>query len=296
MRSLPPPDRSAVRAHLEAALEVYVYRGVQRGYAVTEAEIQQILALYNDYDANLGAPTDAFKGPHLHDDLRVSVEDAYRFVTRTGRLKAVRRCVEAQVELCPVCGIDPPSELDHHLPKGTFKPLAIYVRNLVPYCHHCNHTKGTYIPNNAAEEFFHPYFDQLPDVQFFSALIELEHGALVVEYGIDQAVQVEQGLKTRLANQLERLRLNERFQREQNIYLAGHEVALFDAFKGDGKLGVRSFLSRQAEAERRRFHRNHWRPVLLGALSAHEEFCDRGFSVLYPNAPENAPDDLALAT
>lgn len=91
-------------------------------------------------------------------------------------------------------------------------------------------------------------------------------------------------LRTRLSNQLDRLGLNKRFQQEQNIYLAGHEVAILDAFEGDGKFGVQSYLARQAQAEQKRFHRNHWRPALLTALAAHDAFCDEGFLALYANA------------
>jgi hypothetical protein len=59
--------------------------------------------------------------------------------------------------------------------------LAIYVRNLVPYCHDCNNSKKTHAGGDD-KRFIHPYFDAIPDVQFLQATVHLQGGALRVEF------------------------------------------------------------------------------------------------------------------
>ncbi|HUD88651.1 MAG TPA: HNH endonuclease, partial [Xanthobacteraceae bacterium] len=71
--------------------------------------------------------------------------------------------------------------------------------------------------------------------------------------------------------------LNERYASEINTYLTSHITAFRMCFESGGTVGVQSFLNDQAEVESAAFHRNHWRPVLLGALALHLEFCDGGF-------------------
>jgi hypothetical protein len=105
---------------------------------------------------------------------------------------------------------------------------------------------------------------------------------LTVDFDIDPAAELPEFLGARLSFQLERLRLNEGYQREINTYLTSHTVALVDAFRANAGAGVRDFLDRQARVERGAVHRNHWRPVLLGALATHQVFCNGGFQNVLP--------------
>ncbi|MFI5020335.1 MAG: HNH endonuclease [Alphaproteobacteria bacterium] len=284
MRTLPCPSRDRVRDHLITALEVYESNGVRRGYEVTPAELDSIVTLYDAYDCLYGAPDVRLRGPGLDEALRTAVHDGYEFTQLGRKLAAIRAELMRGVELCPICGISAPRELDHHLPRSAFHPLAIYVRNLVPLCHDCNHSKG---PGEAAEpemRFIHPYFDDLPDVLFLRAAVSIDNGGLLVEYDIDPAAALPELTRSRLSYQLRRLKLNERYAREINAYLTSHTIAIRCSYDSGGADTVRSFLNMQAAVEEIVFHRNHWRPVLLRALASHQAFCDGGFTVVLPLA------------
>lgn len=282
MRSLPSPDRTEARTHLSTAIAVYQHKGVQRGYEATPAEIDAVLALYDVYDAALGVGIVALKGPGLAQDLRTAVHDGYEFTQFGRKLATIRTTLLRGLEQCPICGISPPRELDHHLPRSAFHPLAIYVRNLVPLCHECNHSKGAAEPAAPDQRFIHPYLEPLPAIQFLRAVVTLDHGTLLARFEIDPAAALPAITHQRLDYQLRHLKLNERYEREINTYLSGHTVALHDAYRGGGAEYVRSLLQRQAENDFQRFHQNHWRPVLLMALADHAEFCDGGFRAALP--------------
>ena len=153
MRNLPVPMRDGDRDDLKNALNTYQYRGEARGYTATDAEVDTLLTLYDEYDDTRAVPSEALKGNGLPVELTQALHDAYDSTQKNRKLCHIRDLVFSNVEFCPVCGIDPPAELDHYLPQSDFKPLAIYVRNLVPLCHACNHTKLGFFSETDNERF-----------------------------------------------------------------------------------------------------------------------------------------------
>ncbi len=282
MRSLPLPDRGEDCAQLKKALKIYIRKGVQKGYDITNEEVEWVLAIYDHYDASLGQPSSSLEGGILSEALNDEIYQSYRFTQTGGKLDSIRTSLFMGVRDCPICGISGPRDLDHHLPHKTYRPLAIYVRNLIPLCHDCNHLKSSQIYEPLEQRYVHPYFEKLPNTQFIRADINLKSGGLLVEFCVDPSSSLPMLLQKRIAFQFERLQLNKRYQREINIYLTGHAVALSDAFEAGGADGVASFLCRQAKVECSAFHPNHWRPVLLDALASHSEFCNGGFRDVLP--------------
>lgn len=287
MRNLPAPDRTRARQTLEQALSQYSYRGVLRGYAGAPAEIDEVLAVYDSYDATRGIAAAELKAPAMRLELKQALHDAYDQTQKRRRLSHVREQVFRAVELCPVCGIDPPSELDHVLPRCDYQALAIYIRNLVPLCHQCNHRKLAGFAEPGELGFVHAYFDLFPDVQFLQIEISLTGPALSATFFVDAPAIGSGDLGQRLVNIHAKLALNSRYQSELNLYLAGHAIALHGAYKANGAMGVRAHLQGQAAYESRRFYRNHWRPTLLNALAEHHAFCHGGFGDVFA-----VPDDI----
>jgi hypothetical protein len=216
MRTLPCPDRGAARAQLESALQ-----DDPPGDALLDA----VIALYDQYDTTAGVPGDVLRASGLPLAFRDAVHDAYDLTQKGRRMSFIRTALLDCVERCPVCGISAPRELDHYLPRSLFKCLAIYVRNLVPYCHDCNNSKKAHAGDDD-ERFIHPYFDEIPDVQFLQATVDLQGGALRAEFAIVGVDGLDEDLRARLDHQLGRLKLNERFQRELNNYMSAHTAAM----------------------------------------------------------------------
>ena len=135
------------------------------------------------------------------------------------------------------------------------------------------------------ENFIHTYLDRLPDVDFIRAVVALEGAALLVDFQVVED-SLSSEMSARLTHQMAQLRLKERYRREVNTYISGHAVALHLCYNAGGKTGVIKFLVAQANHEAQRFHRNHWRPVLLKALAEHDAFCDQGFAEVIPVSRE----------
>lgn len=282
MRNLPIPTRALARAHLATALEVRMRDGRQLGFPATDAQLNAVIALYDAYDATRGVPDDLFKGADLEAALRTSIHDGYNLTQKNGRLASIRTSLMHGIERCPLCGISAPRTLDHHLPKGNYQPLAIYVRNLVPVCGECNQSKSVAAPANPAEQFIHPYLDILPATRFLRVQVSIQNGGLLTEFGIDTTAQLPALLAARLDSQVRRLHLNDRYAREINTYITSHTTALHMCFDEDGADSVRTYLVRQATVEVSRFHANDWRPILLLALADHPDFCNGEFKVVLP--------------
>lgn len=282
MRTLPCPSREEAQGHLLRAIETYVHAGIAKGYAASQAEIDSVIAIYDAYDAGLGLPSEALKGGQLLQQLRDAIYSGYDFTQTGGKLASIRSTLMAGVELCPICGIAPPRQLDHHLPRSDYRPLAVYPRNLVPLCQECNQSKSKSAADEPAQQFFHPYLETIPDAPFLRAAVAIEGGGLIATFDIDPAAPIQPLARERLSFVLQRLKLNERYAREINIYLTSQATAVRMLFVSAGADGVRGYLLAQADVESRQFHLNHWRPVMLRALAAHAGFCSGEFAVVLP--------------
>lgn len=290
MRNLPEPARDRDRPDLKRAIRRYRYGGETRGHDITDAEIDAVVALYDKYEADRGAASEDLKGNGLPASLCNEIQAAYD-KTQEGRTQhSLREHLFKGVDLCPVCGIEPVTELDHHLPQSIFKPLAIHARNLVPMCHLCNHAKLAGFDEGGGG-FLHPYYDILPDLDFLQAMVDLTNGALRVSFAIDAAAVLPPGFGERLSTQMQTLDLHARYQQEINTYISAHAAALHLAYRGMGQQGVRRTLRLQARYEAKAFYRNHWRPALLRALADHDGFTDGGFADVLP-VIEEMLDDL----
>jgi hypothetical protein len=290
MRNLPLPSRENDQSDLQRSIRQYQYKGDLIGHDITHEELKDILALYDSYDSDRGAPSDILKGEALPEALREAVYKAYDTTQKGRRLEDIRNLVRKGVDLCPVCGIDPAEELDHFLPRSVFKPLAIFTHNLVPLCHSCNNAKLAGFGAQADSGFLHPYYDLLPDVDFLRVDIAIKNGGLSIAFAINLDAALPLGFAGRLDAQMQSLSLNSRYEQEVNTYLSGHAITLHLQFLSRGSDGVREFLQLQARYEISKFYRNHWRPVLLQALAAHAPFVEGGFSEVLPVPPEVLDD------
>lgn len=275
MRNLLIPDRTNVKQHLKTALEIKTRNRVTTGYPVNDAELAEIISLYDVYDGSNGLPNTLFQGGNLDEALTQEILSAYRFTQKNGRLSNIRETLKNGIEQCPICGISAPDELDHYLPKSEFPTLAIYVRNLVPICSTCNKKKSAIWSETG--NFFHPYFDILPDVQFLEATATIENNGLIIEFQVNSNIGLDTQILAKLQTQLTILSLNDRYSKELNIYLAGQAISLLSNYESQGTIGVEEYLRRQSEYEARRFYANHWRPTLLNGLRRCNDFIDGGF-------------------
>lgn len=77
--------------------------------------------------------------------------------------EALKAANGGNVLMCPICGLEECSEMDHYLPRSLFHEFSSHTSNLIPLCHDCNHNKHDYWLNSKGERyFFNAFFDRLP--------------------------------------------------------------------------------------------------------------------------------------
>lgn len=77
--------------------------------------------------------------------------------------EALKNANGGNVLMCPICGLEECSEMDHYLPRSLFHEFSSHTSNLIPLCHDCNKDKHDYWLNSKGERyFFNAFFDRLP--------------------------------------------------------------------------------------------------------------------------------------
>ncbi|WP_313326623.1 HNH endonuclease [Sphingobium yanoikuyae] len=264
------PDTTGADAELTNAL---TYANGTAVYDLSVGQRGAVHALYVAYDHLRGEP-DATLLPIALVDCADAIHDAYGQVQKGQRLADLRSTLLAAVAECPLCGAAPATTLDHHLPRATYRSLAIYARNLIPSCQPCNRHKGTLVPV-AGEGMIHAYFQTLPGVTFFCAGSAYAAGSLNVTFSIDRTAVGDPALADRLEFQLDRLKLTERHVDAINILLFTQKTALmlFKGMPGEREL-VRNYLLAAATSFDQDFGLNHWRAAVMRGLAVNDAFLD----------------------
>lgn len=267
---MPPQSLDGLQGALHRAL---TYVNGTPVYELTADELAAVIAVYSLYE-ELGGQPHVDLRPASLDAARPRLYDAYNQVQIGGRLADLRAHILSSAEVCPYCGFGEPKDLDHYLPRSEYGELAIYPNNLVPSCGPCNNAKRTVVPGaGPGPGLIHPYFQELPDLDFLSADVTFEDGSLDVLFTIDPTL-IASDLAEKLQFQLDRLKLNERYTSQINKFINEQRTAILMLHEC-GPEKVNDFLLRCAASMATSFHRNDWRAALMRALASTPDFCAR---------------------
>src|SRR5688572_9418671 len=138
MWKLAAPATDSLESDLKSAL-----KKTRRpsSYQIMPTEIIEVLNAYDLYDNKIGRACNELKAESLGKPLLNAIHSAYEQVQDGKRLKTLRNRLKISTDFCPYCGFGEIKDLDHHLPKTSYKAYAIYPKNLIPCCHPCNHKK-----------------------------------------------------------------------------------------------------------------------------------------------------------
>lgn len=90
--------------------------------------------------------------------------------------EALKAANGGNVLMCPICGLEECSEMDHYLPRSLFHEFSSHTSNLIPLCHDCNKDKHDYWLNSKGERyFFNAFFDRLP-AKIIDCIITIKNG------------------------------------------------------------------------------------------------------------------------
>lgn len=178
------------------------------------------------------------------------------------------------MKYCPMCGITLHSTFDHYLPAVKFPEFAVHPLNLVPCCSKCNSTKDDdWLSATGARQYLHAYSDELPNRQFVTVNLHEQHGVAGVgaTFSLVRPHGVGAGTWQLVKSHFDRLHLIDRYDEHGNDEIA-EILADCRTYIETGGHGAREFLAGLANDRRSVYGRNHWRAVLMEALSTHENF------------------------
>ena len=115
--------------------------------------------------------------------------------------------------LCPLCEISHCDELDHYIPRENMPEFSVFSPNLIPLCHDCNHTKGTYwLDENQNRLIFNAYFDIIIEKPICVCKIFLVDGFPYAKVDMNGDFDNNNVNELRIKTTIEKLHLVERWQ------------------------------------------------------------------------------------
>lgn len=256
------------KPNLDDALRDIYHIIKQSNGAISQTDATLIIYTYRIYDRNGGKITSA-------DNMKVSqavqnkLYDMYdRKTYEKQNLYYLRKDLFKLADICPMCGVGEPSQLDHQMPRVDYKSLSLCRLNLVPLCGVCNNKKRDKDPN----DFIHPYYAKFPkNVVFLVADIHINERTHKMSwiYKIEtQATDISTELSEQINKQASAIKLVRRLQKASNNYLADlfcKRNFLFDA-------ALKVFVRTEMNMAIYRYGRNDWRSALLCALFSSPKF------------------------
>lgn len=174
----------------------------------------------------------------------------------------IRKELFYKIDLCPLCGITSPSQLDHQMPKSQYKPLSLCRLNLVPTCGVCNNKKRT----KPFDEFIHPYYAEFPkEIVFLVAniYVNVHTHRFSWDYSIDYS-QFPNGssLKGKIEKQIKHIKLLRRLRKESHTFVSS--ILFGSNFRNTTTL--KDFLRNRFNSFLKLYGRNDWRTAILYGL------------------------------
>lgn len=179
---------------------------------------------------------------------------------------------EAALKYCPLCGTTLPKTTDHYLPAVRFPEYAVHPANLVPCCSTCNSIKDDgWLDVTGARRFWHAYTDPVPRCDFLTVNLVTNPAAGVAATFALTPPAAPTAAWPIVEAHFRELRLIERYDE-----LASDEISEFlkscASYVSTGGPNPELFLQAEARKARQTWGRNHWRAVLMDALSRHPDF------------------------
>lgn len=179
--------------------------------------------------------------------------------------------------ICPRCGVQRASTLDHHLAKSEHPNFAITPINLVPCCSDCNHSKSAHQPSASDQEALHPYYDNIDDGRWLFAHVVEEQPVSLIFFANPPASWTTTK-RARVLRHFETLNLARLYTSQSSDDLPSMRFRLERLFSSSGPEGVRQQLMEERD-DRLKDANNSWQIAMLDALSNSYWYCAGGFVI-----------------
>lgn len=230
--------------------------------SLDDSDKLKLRLLYRQYDAK-GYATDAELIPMVgkKDIIKNLYEVKFQ---KKHRLRYIREDLMSAVSVCPYCGLNEPSQLDHFMDKAAYGQLACCRLNLVPLCGVCNNRKH----NEPFTNFVHAYYDSYDDTDFLKTQITVKNNKIGFIMSIDTAAISNPDLARRTEYQFNKISLNGRFKKAGITYLIDYIKGL--RCRTDRSL--KTALNAKYRHNLAKYRRNHWRTSIIRGLLECPEF------------------------
>lgn len=202
----------------------------------------------------------------------------YRMVKSTAPGRVVYDSIMALAPhgRCPFCGHRVVSTLDHILSKAHFATLTVTPNNLVPSCADCNKAKLDAIASQAADQYVHPYYDQIENDLWLGAVV-LETAPAAVQFYVQAPGHWSPLTAARVQNQFNRLGLAKLYAAQAAEELSGIRLQLQNLYWRAGHDAVRQHLE-EVHISRSLARCNSWQTAFYKAVSVSTWYCGGGFN------------------
>lgn len=216
---------------------------------------------------NAWAPLDQQALLHCYDSTVSALEDLKRQI-RITQSENIR-------DVCAYCGIGPPSQCDHYLPKSKFPEFSVHAYNLVPCCGPCNGMKGETWLLNGSRTFLNFYVDSLPVAPMLETVAtwSVRHGKLIpkMSFSLVRPMRFRRASFALIESHFRRLQLLERYRDQSNSeYLALRDTA--QARSARSVVTLRNFLNGWIARRTLTLGPLHWKLSLYRTLIEHQPF------------------------
>lgn len=222
-----------------------------------------LVKLYRQYNVNNGCATAAELSPL--DGVKDVIEGQYKSkMTGNKTLGYVRQELNNNVDKCPMCSINEPTQLDHFMNEGTYGQLACCRLNLVPACGRCNLLKH----DSVYTDFIHAYYDHYPDVDFLITTITVKNNKVGMMFGIDLNALGNGDLARRTEHQFFSLDLTKRLHKAGIMFLND----LIGGYRCSTDKQLQLDLMTSELNMKSKYGRNDWRTSIVRGLRANPAF------------------------
>ncbi|MFC8795647.1 HNH endonuclease [Streptomyces cinereoruber] len=180
--------------------------------------------------------------------------------------------------LCPLCGYQPVTQIDHHAPKASFPLWALTPLNLVPACGPCNQGKSNKLAVEAAKEAFHPYFDDLGEERWLFAYVHRANGGITATYFVQAPEHWPETKSKRLQHHFVSHKLAERYAKATSSRLSNRRRRDIRLLTSSGAEELRNSIAEEA-ASAEEAHPNSLETALLHGLAACDWYLNGGMAV-----------------
>ena len=206
----------------------------------------------------------------------------YRMVDDNQPGRAIYDRLKSSVsDKCPLCGVNTARTLDHHLPKAKYPILSVTPTNLVPSCRDCQSTKMTGYPQTPTDQTLHPYFDDVDNVVWLTAVVNQGTPASF-SFGVTPPQGWSQNLVARVRHHMASFELPGLFADNAANELSGIRPNLTNLFHRGGAAELQAELQSRANSWRlggqRAGRLNSWQLAMYQAAANDNWFYSQGFA------------------